>query len=74
MHICGTLLLLRFESHAFFQAEKERTQTACKAEQIHKMTTIFKQNGPKLIDLLLRKERNLTSPLKKIDHLNLAIF
>ena len=30
----------------FSQAEKERT--ACKAEQIHKMTTIFTQNGPRL--------------------------
>jgi hypothetical protein len=26
----------------FFQAEKERT--ACKAKQIHKMTTIFTEN------------------------------
>ena len=33
--------LLRVESHDFSQAEKERT--ACKAEQIHKMTTIFNQ-------------------------------
>ena len=31
--------LLRVESHDFSQAEKERT--ACKAEQIHKLTTIF---------------------------------
>ena len=34
------------ESHDFSQAEKERT--ACKAEQIYKMTTIFTQNGPRL--------------------------
>ena len=34
--------LLRVESRDFSQAEKERT--ACKAEQIHKMTTIFTQN------------------------------
>ena len=34
--------LLGVESHDFFQAEKERT--ACKAEQIHKMTTISTQN------------------------------
>jgi hypothetical protein len=34
--------LLRVESHDFSQAEKERT--ACKYEQIHKMTTIFTQN------------------------------
>ena len=34
--------LLGVESHDFSQAEKERT--ACKAEQIHKLTTIFTQN------------------------------
>ena len=33
--------LLRVESRDFSQDEKERT--ACKAEQIHKMTTIFNQ-------------------------------
>ena len=38
--------LFRVESRDFSQAEKERT--ACNAEQIHKMTTIFTQNGPKL--------------------------
>ena len=38
--------LLRVESRDFSQAEKERT--AYKAEQIHKMTTIFTQNGPRL--------------------------
>ena len=31
----------------FSHAEKERT--ACKAEQIHKMTTILTQNGPRLL-------------------------
>ena len=36
---------LRVESCDFSRAEKERT--ACKAEQIHKMTTIYTQNGPK---------------------------
>ena len=45
-YICGSLLLLRVESRDFSQAEKERI--ACKAEQIHKMTTIFTQNGPRL--------------------------
>ena len=35
--------LLRVESRDFSQAEKERN--ACKAEQIHKMTTIFSQNN-----------------------------
>ena len=30
----------------FFHAEKERTP--CKDEQIHKMTTIFTQNGPRV--------------------------
>jgi hypothetical protein len=34
--------LLGVESRDFSQAEKERT--ACKAEQIHKMTTIFTEN------------------------------
>ena len=38
----STFWLLRVESHDFSQAEKERT--ACKYEQIHKMTTIFTQN------------------------------
>ena len=37
--------LLGVESPDFSHAEKERT--ACKAEQIHKMTAIFTQNGPK---------------------------
>ena len=36
--------LLGVESCDFTHAEKERT--ACKAEQIHKKTTIFTQNGP----------------------------
>ena len=36
------LYKLSVESHYFSQAEKERT--TCKAEQIHKMTTIFAQN------------------------------
>ena len=35
---------MAFESRDLSQAEKEIT--ACKAEQIHKMTTIFTQNGP----------------------------
>ena len=38
--------LLRVESRDFSNAEKEKT--ACKAEQIHKMTTILTQNGPRL--------------------------
>ena len=57
IYICGNLILLQVDSRDFFQAEKERTP--CKAEQIHKMPTFFNQNGPKLIDLLLRKARNL---------------
>ena len=40
------LLGVAVESRDFSQAEKERT--ACKAEQIHKMTTILTQNGPRL--------------------------
>ena len=38
--------LLGVESLDFSQAEKERTD--CKAEQIHKATIIFTQNGPRL--------------------------
>jgi hypothetical protein len=38
--------LLGVESHEFSHADKERI--ACKAEQIHKMTTIFTQNDPRL--------------------------
>ena len=39
--------LLGVESRNFSQAEKLRTD--CKAEQIHKMTIIFTQNGPRLL-------------------------
>ena len=38
----STIWLLGVQSRDFFQAEKERI--AWKAEQIHKMTTIFTQN------------------------------
>ena len=38
--------LWKVESRDFSQAEKERT--ACKAQKIHKMTTIFTQGGPRL--------------------------
>ena len=38
--------LLGVKSRDFSQAEKERI--ACKAKQIHKMTTFFTQNGPRL--------------------------
>ena len=38
--------LLEVESRDFSQAEKEIT--ACKGEQIHNITTIFAQNGPRL--------------------------
>jgi hypothetical protein len=38
--------LLGVESSDFPHAEEERT--ACKAGQIHKMTIIFTQNGPRL--------------------------
>ena len=42
LYMCSSFWLLGFESRDFSQAEKERT--ACKAEQIHKLTTIFTQN------------------------------
>ena len=35
--------LLGVESRDFSNVKKERT--ACKAEQIHKMTTVFTENG-----------------------------
>ena len=44
--MASSFWLLRVESHDFPHAEKDRT--ACKAEQIHKMTAIFTQNGPRL--------------------------
>ena len=42
VYMSTSFWLFRVESHDFSQAEKERT--ACKYEQIHKMTTIFTQN------------------------------
>ena len=44
--MASSFWLLRVESRDFSQAEKERT--ACKAEQIHKLTTVCTQNGPRL--------------------------
>ena len=41
LYMSSSFWLLRVESRDFSQAEKERT--ACKAEQIYKMTTIFTQ-------------------------------
>ena len=41
--------LLEVESRDFSQAEKERI--ACKDEQIYKMTTIFTQNGLRLLKI-----------------------
>ena len=40
--MCSRKKILAIESGDLSQAEKEIT--ACKAEQIHKMTTIFTQN------------------------------
>ena len=45
LYMSSSFWLLGVESRDFSHAEKERT--ACKAEQIHKMTTIFTQNGPR---------------------------
>ena len=42
--MCSKKKILALESRDLSQAEKEIT--ACKAEQIHKMTAIFTQNGP----------------------------
>ena len=41
LYMSSGFWLLRVESRDFSQAEKKRT--ACKAEQIHKMTIIFTQ-------------------------------
>ena len=46
LYMSSSFCLLGVESRDFSQAEKERT--ACKAEQIHKKTTIFTKNGPRL--------------------------
>ena len=45
LYMSFSFWLLGVESRDFSNAEKERT--ACKADQIHKMTT-FTQNGPRL--------------------------
>ena len=42
LYMSSSFWLLGVESRDFSHAEKERT--ACKAKQIHKMTTIFTQN------------------------------
>ena len=42
LYMSFSFWLLGVESHDFSHAEKERT--ACKDEQIHKMTTIFTRN------------------------------
>ena len=50
LHHYGALHVLFWqlgvESRDFSQAERERT--ACKADQIHKMITVFTQDGPRL--------------------------
>ena len=46
LYMFSSFWLLQVKSRDFSQAEKERT--ACNAEQIHKMTTILTQNGPRL--------------------------
>ena len=46
LYMSSSFWLLGVESRDFSHAEKERT--ACKAEQIHKMTISFAQNGPTL--------------------------
>ena len=46
LYMSSIFWLLGVESRDFFHAEVEKT--ACKSEQIHKMTFIFTQNGPRL--------------------------
>ena len=43
--MCSKKKILALESRDLSQDEKEIP--ACKAEQIHKMTAIFTQNGPR---------------------------
>ena len=43
LSMCSSFWMLGVESHDFSQAETEIT--ACKAEKIHKMTSIFTQNN-----------------------------
>jgi hypothetical protein len=45
LYMSSSFGLLGVESRDISHAEKETT--ACKAEQIHKMTSIFTQNGPR---------------------------
>jgi hypothetical protein len=49
LYMSSSFWLLGVESPDFFQAEEERT--ACKAEQIHKRTTIFTRNDNLTLDL-----------------------
>ena len=44
LYMSSRFWLLGVESRDFSHVEKERT--ACKAKQIHKMTTIFTENDP----------------------------
>ena len=44
LYISSSFWLLQVESHDISQAEKERT--ACRAEQIHKMSSSITQNCP----------------------------
>ena len=46
LYMSSSFWLLGVESRDFSHTEKERT--ASKAEQFHKMTIIFTQNGPRL--------------------------
>ena len=46
LYMFSSFWLLGIESHDFSRAERQRT--ACKAEQIHKTTTISTQNGRRL--------------------------
>ena len=60
--------LLGVESRDFSQAERERT--ACKAEQIHKITPIFSQNNNLALKGVLsfsEKSRNSTPNSQKLE-------
>ena len=47
LYMCSSFWQLGVESRDFCHANKERA--ACKAKQIHRMTTSFTQNSPRLM-------------------------
>ena len=68
LYMTSSFWLLGVESRDFSQAERERT--ACKAEQIHKITPIFSQNNNLALKGVLsfsEKSRNSTPNSQKLE-------